>query len=77
MVKMKRKVLNFTVLIEQDEDGIYVAKVPDIIGCYTQGKTVEQAMERIKEAIQVCLEAEEDDIMPLKFIGVQQIEVMA
>ena len=74
---MKRKVLNFTVLIEQDEDGIYVAKVPDIIGCYTQGKTVEQAMERIKEAIQVCLEAEEDDIMPLKFIGVQQIEVMA
>lgn len=47
----------FTVLIEQDEDGIYVAKVPAIAGCYTQGKTVEQAMERIKEAVQVCLEA--------------------
>jgi predicted RNase H-like HicB family nuclease len=77
MVKLESKVLNFTVLIEQDEDGIYVAKVPDIIGCYTQGKTVEQAMERIKEAIQVCLEAEDEDIMPLKFIGVQQIEVMA
>ena len=41
----------FTVVIEQDEDGMYVAKVPDIVGCYTQGKTVEQAMERIKEAI--------------------------
>ena len=77
MVKMERKVLNFTVLIEQDEDGIYVAKVPDIIGCYTQGKTVEQAMERIKEAIQVCLEADEEDIMLLKFIGVQQLEVIA
>lgn len=47
----------FKVLIEQDEDGIYIAKVPDIPGCYTQGKTVEQAMERIREAIQVCLEA--------------------
>ena len=47
--------MNFTVLIEQDEDGIYVAKVPDIRGCYTQGKTVQQVMERIKEAIQVCL----------------------
>ena len=69
--------LNFTVLIEQDEDGIYVAKVPDIIGCYTQGKTVEQAMERIKEAIQVCLESEIEEIMPMKFIGVQQLEVLA
>jgi len=77
MVKLERKVLNFTVLIEQDEDGIYVAKVPDIIGCYTQGKTVEQAMERIKEAIQVCIESDEKDILPLKFIGVQRLEVLA
>jgi predicted RNase H-like HicB family nuclease len=77
MVKMQNRVMNFTVLIEQDEDGIYVAKVPDIIGCYTQGKTVEQAMERIREAIQVCLEADEEEILPLKFIGVQQLEVLA
>ena len=55
---MKGKSLNYTVLIGQDEDGVYVAKVPDIPGCYTQGKTVEQAMERIREAIHVCLEAE-------------------
>ncbi len=77
MNKTENKILNFTVLLEQDEDGIYVAKVPDIIGCYTQGKTVEQAMERIKEAIQVCLEADKEEIMPLKFIGVQQLEVKA
>ena len=76
MVRIKHSSLNFTVLIEQDEDGMYIAKVPDIQGCYTQGKTVEQAMERIKEAIQVCLEAgEEEEILPLKFIGVQQLEV--
>lgn len=76
MVRMKHTPLNFTVLIEQDEDGMYIAKVPDIPGCYTQGKTVEQAMERIKEAIQVCLESEEEEeILPLKFIGVQQLEV--
>ena len=52
----------FTVLIEQDEDGVYIAKVPDIAGCYTQGKTIEQAMERIKEAIQVCLESEKEEV---------------
>lgn len=75
---MKQKILNFTVLIEQDEDGMYIAIVPDIPGCYTQGKTVEQAMERIKEAIQVCLEADrEEEIQPMKFIGVQQLEVKA
>ena len=72
---MKKTVRNFTVLIEQDEDGIYVAKVPDIQGCYTQGKTVEEAVERVKEAIQVCLEAEEEEMPKMKFIGLQQIEV--
>ena len=73
---MKSKTLNYTVLIEQDEDGMYIATVPDISGCYTQGKTVEQAMNRVKEAIQVCIEAEElEDILPMKFIGIQQVEV--
>ena len=67
--------LNFTVLIEQDEDGLYVATVPDITGCYTQGKTIAQVLERIKEAIEVCLEADKEEISPMKFIGVQQIEI--
>lgn len=72
---MEKKVLNFTVLIEQDEDGLYVATVPDINGCYTQGKTISQVLERIKEAIEVCLEADKEEILPMKFIGVQQIEI--
>ena len=72
------KAHNYLVLIEKDEDGIYVAKVPDIPGCYTQGKTVEQAMERVKEAIEVCLEAEKkQSYQPLKFVGIQQVEVSA
>jgi len=58
LTKMEGKSLNYTVLIEQNEDGTYIAKIPDISGCYTQGKTVEQTMERIREAIQVCLESE-------------------
>ncbi|MBI2660461.1 type II toxin-antitoxin system HicB family antitoxin [Candidatus Woesearchaeota archaeon] len=72
---MQKEVRNFTVLIEQDEDGIYVAKVPDIPGCYTQGKTVQQAVERVKEAIQVCLEADKEDHHQMKFVGLQQVEV--
>ena len=61
---MEVKSLNYTVLIEQDEDGIYIAKVPDIPDCYTQGKTVEQAMERMRKAIQVWLEIEGFWIIP-------------
>jgi len=69
------KVYEYTVLVEQDEDGIYVGKVPDIPGCYTQGKTVKQVMQRIKEAIEVCLEADSGNYEPLKFIELQQIKV--
>ena len=67
--------INFTIIIEQGEDGWYVATVPDIPGCYTQGKTVAQVLDRIKEAIEVCLEADGETIAPMKFVGVQQIEV--
>jgi len=52
---MQTKVQEFTVIIEQDEDGIYVAKVPNVQRCATQGKTISQVLERIKEAIQVCI----------------------
>ena len=51
---MDKQIMDFNVFIEQDEDGIYVAKVPELEGCYTQGKTLEEVMERIREAIEVC-----------------------
>lgn len=46
--------MEFNVLIEKDEDGWYVATVPEIAGCYTQAKSISQLLERIKEAIEVC-----------------------
>ncbi|HIH10466.1 MAG TPA: type II toxin-antitoxin system HicB family antitoxin [Candidatus Diapherotrites archaeon] len=71
----KKKAYNFLVLIEQDSNGWYVAKVPDIQGCHTQGKTVAQVMERIKEAIRVCLEADDLEPSTSKFVGVQNVEI--
>jgi len=64
----------FTVLIEQDEDGYYVATVPALKSCYTQAKTLEELYPRIKEVIELCLE-EEKEPSEMKFIGLQQIEV--
>ena len=72
---MEKQVLDFTVLIEQDEDGIYVATVPDIPGCHTQGKTIAQVMERIKEAIELCLEADKEKVEQMKFIGIHRIQI--
>src|SRR3989344_6496697 len=50
------KVLNFKVIIEQDEDGYFVADVPSVPGCHSQGKTYEKALANIKEALGLCLE---------------------
>ena len=72
---MEKQIMDFNVFIEQDEDGIFVAKVPEIEGCYTQGKTLEEVVERIKEAIEVCLEADKEEANPMKFIGMQRIQV--
>lgn len=54
----KGKYLQFKVLIEQDEDGVFVASVPELPGCYTQGKSLEQVRKRIKEAIELALETD-------------------
>jgi predicted RNase H-like HicB family nuclease len=53
-------------LIEQDEDGMYVAEVPSLPGCISQGQTREETVENIREAIAAYLESLEapDDPIP-------------
>jgi predicted RNase H-like HicB family nuclease len=65
----------FNVIIEKDEEGFYVATVPALKGCHTQAKSLDELMERTKEAIELCLEVEKDIIYPYDFIGVQKITV--
>jgi len=68
----------FTVVIEQDEDGWYVAEVPALKGCYTQGKTAKEALENIKEVIELCLAGQKaEDIPKMKFIKVELVKVPA
>ena len=65
----------FSVIIEQDAQGYYVGSVPALRGCHTQAKSLDELMERIREAIELCLEVEGDSLEPLDFIGVQKITV--
>lgn len=66
---------SFHVVITQDEDGWFIGKVPTLAGCHTQGDSVAQVKERIKEAILLCLE--EDEPVPERFVGIETVTVEA
>ena len=82
MAKTKRE---FKVIIEQDEDGYFVASVPVLPGCYTQAKTIAELRRRIREAISLCLEVAKTDVQYRKklqqfssrasFIGLDTVAV--
>ena len=71
---MHKRIHNFTVIIEKDEDGYYVGSVPSLKGCHTQGKTIDELLKNIKEAIELCLEVEKD-FEEENFVGIQQVQV--
>jgi predicted RNase H-like HicB family nuclease len=71
-VKPRRK---FTVLIEQDEEGYFVATVPALRGCHTQAKSLDTLMKRVREVIALCLEDTNNHVGPLELVGIQQIYV--
>lgn len=68
------RVYDFSVLIEKDEDGYYIATVPSLKSCYTQAKTLEELYPRIKEVVELCLE-EEPEPPAMEFVALQRIEV--
>lgn len=74
---MKHKKKVFNVIIEKDEDGYFVAEVPELRGCHTQAKSLDKLIDRVKEAIALCLEEEGGEFpdRPLEFIGIQRIAV--
>ena len=79
MAKVNRKkIYNFSVIIEKDEKGYYIGKVPSLRSCYTQAKTLPELYNRLQEVVGLCLEVEkeifQERIKPNKFIGVQQLE---
>lgn len=68
--------MKFLVTIDRDEDGVWIAECPSIPGCVSQGTTKDEALENIKEAIQLCLEVRAEKGFPLT-IETRQVEVAA
>jgi len=67
----------YTVIVERDEEGMYIASCPAIQGCYTQGESYEEAMENIKELIKAHIEARKEvgDPIPLE-TAIEEVEVI-
>ena len=66
---------HFPIIIEQDEDDVYIVECPLFQGCRSYGETIDEAIENIKEAIAVCMEEEQEDISTT-FIGVRDLELV-
>lgn len=74
------KILNYRVIIEQDEDGKFLASVPALQGCYTEGDTFEEALENAKDVIKLHLAARKErrllpDDSQTEFVGVKNITI--
>jgi predicted RNase H-like HicB family nuclease len=67
----------FDVIIERDEEGYYVASVPQLPGCHSQAHSLDEVTQRIREAIELCLEVEGAPDQTLEFIGIQRITIAA
>lgn len=68
--------MQLTVTIDQDEDGVWVAECPAIPGCVSQGETKDEAVVNIREAIALCLEVRSEMGLP-PTVETEQVEVFA
>ena len=73
--KRKNRGRYFNVIIERDGSGYYVASVPELHGCHTQAKSLDKLMQRVREAIDLCMEIQSGTDGGGEFVGVQRISV--
>lgn len=74
------KVLNYRVIIEQDEDGVFVASAPALQGCYTEGDTFEETLKNIEDTIKMHVAARQNkgllpDDSKTEFVGIKNISI--
>ncbi len=70
----KQKSFHFPIIIEMDEDGYYIVGCPLFKGCHSYGVTIEEALNNIREVIELCIE--ETNVEKLNtFVGFREIEI--
>lgn len=70
------KVEQYTVYIEQDEDGMFIGSIPAVPSCHAEGKTQEKMLKNLTEVLTLCLRnVNKNEIQKTKFIGIQNLEL--
>jgi len=72
---MAEEKLHLPIIIEQDEDNVYIVSCPAFKGCHSYGNTIEEAMKNLREVIEICLEEQQIDTSN-KFIGFREMEII-
>jgi predicted RNase H-like HicB family nuclease len=76
MKKLATETLHLPIVVEQDEDNIYIVSCPVFSGCHSYGKTIDEALANIQEVIEMCMEEEKDKILEInRFVGFREIQV--
>ena len=73
---MKTVKKHFPVIIEVDEDGVFIVSCPSFQGCHSYGNTIEEALKNITEAIEMCAEEDQTENSQNQFLGFREIEIM-
>jgi predicted RNase H-like HicB family nuclease len=75
-MKTKNKILHLPILVEQDEDNVYIVSCPVFKGCHSYGKTIEEALVNIKEVIDMCIDEEKEKVSEInRFVGFREMKV--
>jgi predicted RNase H-like HicB family nuclease len=76
MTKYTTQILHLPILVEQDEDNIYIVSCPVFSGCHSYGKTIDEALANIQEVIDMCMEEEKEKVSEInRFVGFREIQV--
>jgi len=73
-MKLKYKSLHLPIIVELDEDNVYIVSCPLFKGCHSSGKTIEEAIDNIREVIEMCLEEYPIESVN-RFVGFRELEV--
>ncbi len=72
----KNKILHLPILVEQDEDNVYIVSCPVFKSCHSYGKTIEEALVNIKEVIDMCIDEEKEKVSEInRFVGFREMKV--
>jgi predicted RNase H-like HicB family nuclease len=76
MKRAKNKIVHLPILVEQDEDNVYIVSCPIFKGCHSYGKTIEDALANIREVIDICIDEQKENVTEInRFVGFREMQV--